>query len=64
MHLDTKEFDIKFGDVLKDIKEQEIRSPAWGWMAAGAVIGLAASCLKLKKLEGRPIMAGHKRMGK
>jgi hypothetical protein len=59
-----KEFDTKFNDVVKDIKEQEVRSPAWGWMAAGAILGLAASCIKPKKIEGKPILAGHKRMGR
>ena len=63
MHIDHSKFDKKFTQVIDDIKKQEIKSPAWGWMAVGAVLGLAASCLRLKSNTSKPIMATYKKTG-
>lgn len=46
MHIHVDELDTKAKEIIQDVKDKEIRSPAWIWMACGAFIGLMASCIK------------------
>ena len=56
MWLNKKEFMTKCNDILDDIEENKVRSPAWVWMGLGAVTGLVMSCFKLRRKTGKPIL--------
>ena len=61
--LDKIEFEKKCSEVIDDVKKQELRSTAWGWMGIGAVIGFVMSCVKTKRIDVKPMMAGYKKTG-
>jgi hypothetical protein len=61
MHLNKVEFDNKCSEIIKDVKEQEVRSSAWGWMAVGALAGLALSCIRFTKDTVKPTLSGFRK---
>ena len=61
IRLDKFEFDKKCTEVINDVKEQEMRSSAWGWMAIGALAGLAASCFRVHKKQEKPIIGSFRK---
>jgi hypothetical protein len=62
IHIDRREFDTKCQEVISDVKEQELRSPTWGWIVGGAFLGFVASCIKFQRPQKKPIMASYTRM--
>lgn len=57
MWFDKKELKEKIKQLGKDVENCELTSPAWLWMIGGSLIGLASSCLRLKRKSGKPIIA-------
>ena len=57
MWFDRKGFTKKCNDILDDIEQNKLRSPAWLWMGIGAITGLVTSCLKMRRKTGKPILA-------
>ena len=54
-----KEFINKCNDILDDIENGKVSSPAWAWMGLGAIGGLILSCLKIRRKQGKPILANY-----
>ena len=63
IHIDKQEFDSKCKEVIQDIKEEEIRSPAWAWIAAGAFAGFVASCVRFNRGTTKPFLANYTKTG-
>ena len=57
MYFDTKALKDKFKQLSKDVEKCELKDPAWLWIIGGGIVGLASSCLKLKRKTGKPIIA-------
>ena len=62
IHLDRKEFDTKCEEVVKDVSDHKMSSSAWAWMAAGAVAGFVASCVKVKRRTVEPIIGRYSKV--
>jgi hypothetical protein len=62
IHIDRNEFNVRSKEIMKDIEEQELRSPTWTWIAYGALAGFLASCIKFKKAIQKPFVASYTRV--
>ena len=56
MWFDKVRFHKSANEVLNDIETGYIKSAAWLWIAGGAIAGFVASCVKLKRKTGRPVV--------
>ena len=59
LRIDKRGLDKKSNDIISDINKQEMKSPVWFWMIAGAITGLVASCIETT-LEERPKVIRYK----
>jgi hypothetical protein len=62
MFFDRNDFDCRCKEVISDVNNQKITSPAWGWITVGAAMGFIASCLRIKRKETKPILASYKKV--
>ena len=61
MYLDKKAFNNRCQEVIKDSQEGRFTSSAWPFIIIGAVTGFVLSCVRVKRLVGRPILGVFKR---
>lgn len=59
MYFDKKALKEKVEQLGEDVESCELKTSAWLWIIGGGLIGLASSCLKLKRKSGKPIIGSY-----
>lgn len=57
MYFSEKKFKKQCDELIDDIENEQLSSPAWVWISMGALLGLIARCIRIIPKEGKPILA-------
>ena len=55
-YFDKKLFNKRCNEMCDDVECGNLRSKSWIYVAAGAVVGLISSCVRMTKNHGKPII--------